>query len=175
MSLCAVIRALALLLCLASPAAAQTIGTAFDASPPDTSCDVATGYTPARVRNCYVPFWRATFAPSHGDLAFSVSFTLDAPATIEAVYYQVAYVNSQQYGAGAQYTPGIGVDSTTTACGLAPGLVFDTLGEMSGELTAVCIVTLAAGPHTIYALEAARAGAFAYHGQTNQLLIVRYQ
>jgi len=175
MALRTIIQALALLLCISSLASAQTIASAFDASAPDTSCDVANGYSPPRLRNCYVPSWQGTFAPSHGDLAFSVAITLAAPTLIEATYHQVAYVNSQQWGAGAQYSVAIGVDSTTAPCGVAPGLVFDTLGELSGELTAICVVTLPAGSHVIYALEAARVGAFAYHGQGNQQLTVRYQ
>jgi hypothetical protein len=160
-------------LTLATPAQAEMM-TAIDRLPPDYSCDQATGYSPPRARNCYVPFWRGTFGPAHANPAFSVAFTLDEPATIEATYRQVAYVNSEQYGAGAEYSAAIGVDSMSVPCGLAPGLVFDTAGELSGELTAVCVVTLAAGPHVVYALEAARAGAFAYHGAVNQLLTVRY-
>jgi len=156
-----------------SPSHATTLS-AVDPTPMDTSCDVANGFSPPRLRNCYVPSWQGTLAPAHGATGFSIAINLAEPTTITATYHQVAYVNSEQWGNGAQYTAAIGIDSTTVACGLAPGLVFDSPGELSGEVTAVCVVTLPAGPHVIYALEAARAGAFAYRGAANQLLTVSY-
>jgi hypothetical protein len=175
-----ILAAIAALTLSAHTAQADNVLTSFSAAPPDTNCDAwtnsigLTSFNPLRVRNCYVPYTRGSFNPAPYPYAVPpITFTLAAPATIVATYDQVGFVNTAA-GATPMYGIGIGIDSTMETCGVAPGLPQDTPGAIGHDLHAVCVVTLPAGPHSVYALEAARTGGFSYHGAVNQLLMVRY-
>jgi hypothetical protein len=175
-----ILAAIAALTLSAHTAQADNVLTSFSAAPPDTNCDAwtnsigLTSFNPLRVRNCYVPYTRGSFNPAPYPYAVPpITFTLAAPATIVATYDQVGFVNTAA-GATPMYGIGIGIDSTMETCGVVPGLPQDTPGAIGHDLHAVCVVTLPAGPHSVYALEAARTGGFSYHGAVNQLLMVRY-
>jgi len=159
---------------LANAAFAQSPMLAYDVSPPDNQC-------PSGPRNCYVPVqgvW-GPVNPAVGGPSVThafLQFTLANTQTVEITFDGLIFLNAPF---GSAYVPGIGIDGYDAAhlCNQYQSALTDdnTSTNLALPVRAICLISLPAGLHTIYAMEFARySGVYAFRGAPNQALIVRF-